>query len=417
MLIPRPAYTDRIIPFLGVPLIKVITGVRRSGKSAIIQLLIDKLISDGIRSENILLINMESLQFESIRDYNDLYEHVQMNLPHRGKAYLFVDEVQNIRDWERAIASIQSEQLADVTISGSNAQLLASDLATRLTGRYVEIPVYPLRFSEFLQFRGIERESPEVRQAWDQYLRYGGFPGVHYLTLEDEPVFLYLNSLYNTIVLKDVVNRHEIREPAQLDLITRFLFDNCGNITTSKRITDYLRSQGVSVSVARVQNYLAFLEQAYLVYRCRRYDLRGLRHLEFYDKFYMADVGIRHGLIGYRDRDISGLLENIVYLELRARRYTVSVGKFRDREVDFVAETQTERLYIQVCYLLASPETIDREYSVLEQIDDNYPKLVLSLDQVRPVDRGGIRWQNLIDFLLTDELAEAKHDLPEFLRP
>lgn len=407
MLIPRPLYTDRILPFLGTPTIKVITGVRRAGKSTIIQLLVERLVSDGVSKQNIVVINMESLEFESIQDYRNLYDYVKSKLHGPGQSYLFVDEVQNISEWERAIASVQAEGLADVTITGSSAQLLASDLATLLTGRYVEIPVYPLRFAEFIRFRGMDRGSAEVDTAWEQFLRYGGFPGVHYLSLEDEPVFIYLNSLYNTIVLKDVINRHEIREPAQLDLITRFLFDNCGNITTSKRIADYLRQQRVAVSVTRVQNYLNFLEQANLVYRCRRYDLRGLRHLEFYDKFFMVDIGIRHGLIGYRESDISGLLENVVYLELRARGYRVSVGKFREREIDFVAETQTEKLYIQVCYLLASPETIDREYGVLEQISDNYPKLVLSLDRVRPADRSGIRWQNLVDFLLTEPPSES----------
>ena len=345
---------------------------------------------------------MESLEFESIQDYRDLYDYVRDRLQGAGKHFLFVDEVQNIIQWERAIASIQAEALADVTITGSNAHLPASELATLLTGRYVEIEVHPLRFSEFIQFRRVTQGSVEVQTAWDQFLRYGGFPGVHYLQLQDEPVFTYLNSLYNTIVLQDVVNRHGIREPAQLDLITRFLFDNCGNITTSKRISDYLRQQRVAATVGRVQNYLLFLEQASLVHRCRRYDLRGLRHLELYDKFYMADIGIRHGLIGYRDGDVAGLLENVVYLELRARGYRVSVGKYRDREIDFVAETQTQRLYVQVCYLLASADTIEREYSALEEIDDNHPKIVLSLDSMRPADRSGILWQNLIDFLLTD---------------
>lgn len=402
MLIPRPSYTKRIAAFLNTPVIKVISGVRRAGKSTIIRLLVNELVSDGVPTENILLINMESLEFDGIQDYKDLHEYVHRHLPDRGKSYLFIDEVQNVREWERAVSSILTNELADVTISGSNAQLLSSDLATRLTGRCVEIPVYPLRFSEFIRFQGIESGAPDVRQVWEKYLRYGGFPGIHYLSLEDEPVFIYLNSLYSTIVLKDVVNRHEIRKPAQLDMITRFLFDNCGSVTTSKRIADFLKAQKVSISVSRVQNYLSFLEQAYLVHRCRRYDLKGKRHLELYDKYYMTDIGIRHGLIGYRDRDISGLLENVVYLELRARGYTVSVGKFRDYKVDFVAEKQSDRLYVQVCYLLTTQDTIDREYGVLEQIPDNHPKLVLSLDPVKPLERSGIRWRNIVDFLLSD---------------
>ena len=399
-LIPRPRYTERIIPFMNKPLIKVITGVRRAGKSALIQLLIDQLIASGVSPENILSINMESLEFDALDDYRKLYDYVRHHLRDTGESYLFVDEVQNVFEWERAIASVLADGLADVTISGSNARLLSSDLATRLTGRYVEIPVYPLLFSEFIEFQRIERNSPDVQGAWNSFVRYGGFPGIHYLSLEDQPVFTYLNSLYNTIVLKDVVNRHEVREPAQLDSITRFLFDNCGNITTAKRITDYMRAQGLRVSLARVQNYLAYLEQAYLVFRCRRYDLKGMRHLALYDKFYLTDIGLRHGLVGYRDNDIAGLLENVVYLELLARGYTVSVGKFRNYEIDFVAERQTERLYVQVSYLLSTEETVDREYRSLRQLDDNHPKLVLSLDTVQPTNRDGIRWQNLVDFLL-----------------
>ncbi len=403
MIVQRPLYTDRIDQFMDAPLIKVITGIRRAGKSTILQLLIDSLMAKGVDQGNILLINMESLEFEAIKNSIDLYEYVRARLPRHGRAYLFVDEIQNIREWERAIASILTDDLADITISGSNAGLLSSDLATRLTGRYVEIPVYPLCFSEYLRFEEAKRGVSDTQEAWGRFLRYGGFPGIHYLDLDDDPVFTYLNSLYNTIVLKDVVNRNEIREPAQLDLITRYLFDNCGKITTAKRIADYLKAQSVNASVSRVQNYITFLENAYLVYRCRRYDLRGRRHLKLYDKFYMADIGIRHGLIGYRDGDVAGLLENVVYLELRARRYTVSVGKFQDYEIDFIAENQQGRLYIQVCYLLASRETVDREYGALERIRDNYPKLILSIDTTPPADRGGIRWQNLIEFLLSDE--------------
>lgn len=400
--IARPLYVRRIMQFMNTPLVKVITGVRRAGKSTLLKLLVDRLRSDGVTPANVLVIDMESLQFDALRTHRDLYNYVRRTLPGTGRSYLFVDEVQNVPDWERAIGSILAEGIADITITGSNAQLMSSDLATRLTGRYVEIPVYPLRFLEFIRFQGIRPESSDVDGAWERYLRYGGFPGLHYLSLQDEPVFTYLNSLYNTIVLKDVVNRHNIREPAQLDLITRFLFDNCGNITTAKRIADFLKAQRLSVSVARVQDYLAFLEQAFLVYRCRRYDLKGKRHLELYDKFYMADVGVRHGLIGYRNADISGLLENVVYLDLRARGYSVNVGKLRETEIDFIAERHSERMYIQVAYLLASEETIDREYGALERIPDHYLKLVLSLDTVQPVARSGIRWRNLIDFLLTD---------------
>jgi predicted AAA+ superfamily ATPase len=402
-LIHRPRYMSKVSPFIGKPIIKVLTGIRRSGKSSLLQILARELKTEGVDENHILMMNLESLQFDHISTYTDLHDYVTERLPRDGEqVYLFVDEIQNVSEWERAIASFLADGVADITISGSNARLLSSELATLLSGRYVEIPIHPLGFSEFITFRGID-PAGDIRSAFNEYLRYGGFPGLRYLDLEDEQAFPFLHSLYSTIVLKDVVERHSIREPAQLDSITRYLFDQCGNLTTAKRIADYLKSQRVSVSVGRIQDYLSYLEQAFLVQRCRRYDLKGRRHLEFHDKFYLADVGIRHGLIGYRGDDVSGLLENIVYLELKARGYSVSVGKTRDYEIDFVAERGDERRYIQVCYLLAGPDTVEREYRALESIPDNFPKLVLSMDEIPPGVRSGVEWQNLLGFLLEDE--------------
>jgi predicted AAA+ superfamily ATPase len=291
---------SKVSPFIGKPIIKVLTGIRRSGKSSLLQILARELKTEGVDENHILMMNLESLQFDHISTYTDLHDYVTERLPRDGEqVYLFVDEIQNVSEWERAIASFLADGVADITISGSNARLLSSELATLLSGRYVEIPIHPLGFSEFITFRGID-PAGDIRSAFNEYLRYGGFPGLRYLDLEDEQAFPFLHSLYSTIVLKDVVERHSIREPAQLDSITRYLFDQCGNLTTAKRIADYLKSQRVSVSVGRIQDYLSYLEQAFLVQRCRRYDLKGRRHLEFHDKFYLADVGIRHGLIGYR---------------------------------------------------------------------------------------------------------------------
>jgi uncharacterized protein len=400
-LVPRPDYTRRVLEYVDKPLIKVIIGIRRSGKSTILRMIVDELRRRRVAASRIIFIDKESLEFEAVAGYRDLYDYVKARLPRQGRVYLFVDEVQEVVEWERAVASLLAEGRTDITVTGSNTRLLSSDLTTRLTGRYVEVPVQPLRFAEFVTFRRAAGAAGDPAQWFEQYLRYGGFPGIHYLPFRDPVVFGYLSSLYSTIVLKDVVKRHEVREPAQLDVITRFLFDNCGNVTTAKRVADFLKSQKLPVSVGRVQNYISFLEQAFLVQRCRRYDLKGRRHLELYDKYYMADVGIRHGLIGYRDGDIGGLLENVVYTELRARGYSVSVGKVGNVEVDFVAESQQERLYVQVAYLLATPQTIDREFGALEAVPDNYPKLVLSTDRLKPAERSGIRWQNLIEFLLS----------------
>ena len=395
--IRRTGYLNRIIPLLGKPVVKVLTGMRRVGKSSLIRLLIQHLKESGVPDGSILFLDLESLEWDSLKTYSDLHAYIKTSFQDQGPRYVFIDEVQVIQGWERVVNSLLAEQFADLTITGSNAQLLASELATYLTGRYVEFPIYPLSFSEFVSFRG--EKAVDRRKEFQNYLRYGGLPGIHHFELTDEIVFAYLNGIYNTLILKDVVTRNQVRDPGQLDLITRFAFDNCGNILTAKRVSDYLKNQKLSTSIDKVMNYLRFLEQAYLLHKVLRYDIKGLRHLELYEKYYLGDIGLRHGLLGYRDQDISGLLENIVYLELLGRGYRVSIGKWGDKEVDFVAERADERLYVQVTLRLSTPETIEREFSVLEKIEDNYQKIVLSLDEFQSINRGGIRHVYLLDFL------------------
>jgi len=397
--LPRDGYLKRILPFLDKPVIKVLTGMRRVGKSSLLRLLIQRLRESGVAENAILFIDLESLEWDSLRTYSDLNHYIKDSF--RGvpaPRYVFIDEVQEITGWERVVNSLLSEEFADITITGSNAHLLASELATYLSGRYVEFPIFPLSFQEFLQFRS--PNAGDRRDEFQLYLRYGGLPGIHRFELNDQTVFAYLNGVYNTLILKDVVTRNQLRDPGQLDRITRFAFDNCGNILTAKRISDYLKNQKLSTGVDKVINYLSFLEQAHLLKKVIRYDIKGLRNLELYEKYYMGDIGLRHGLLGYRDRDIGGLLENVVYLELLYRGYRVFIGKWGDKEVDFVAERADERLYIQVTLQLGTPETIEREFSVLEKIDDNFVKVVLSLDEFQSINRGGIRHVNLLDFLL-----------------
>jgi len=399
--IDRPTYLSRIIPFLEKPLVKVLTGMRRVGKSGLVLLLIQWLREQGVPESHIIYINKESMEWDAIKNHEDLYRYVSQRLASiSGKPYLFIDEVQEISRWERVVNSLLADDRADIIITGSNAGLLSSELATLIAGRYVQFPVFPLTYREFLRFRGeTTADSPE---EFRRYLRYGGLPGIHSLPMADETVFPYLNALYSTIVLKDVVSRHRILDPGQLDRIIRFVFDNAGNITTAKRITDFLRSQRISAGVDKVIHYLSCLEDAFLLHRVLRYDLKGLRHLELYEKYYVGDVGLRHGFLGYRDGDIGGVLENIVYLELLHRGYHISIGKLNEREIDFIAERQDERVYIQVCLTLENSETQEREFSVLEQLKDNHPKLVLSLDEYQRVSRSGIRHEGLREWLLQD---------------
>ena len=395
----RSLYTDRISPFLGKPVVKVITGMRRVGKSYLLRQIIDQLHAEGVAPANILYVDKESLDFEHIRTYRDLNALAKEAFePRPGQKFLLVDEVQEIADWEKAIASLGGRGDVDILITGSNAHLFSSELATLLSGRYVEFPVYPLSFGEHLLFRG--DRAADAQQEFLSYLRFGGLPAIHHFELEEELVYHYLGAIYDTILLKDIVKRHAVRNVQLLESIARYLFDNIGNVVSAKRIADYLKSQRLKVGVETVQNYLSYFLEALVAHRAQRYDLKGKRLLEIHDKYYLGDIGVRHALLGYREADINGLLENIVFLELRRRGYQVHVGKIGNREVDFVATRESERVYIQVAYLLATKETVDREFGVLMDIPDNYPKMVLSMDTAFGDDLDGIRRVNLVDFLL-----------------
>ena len=395
----RKIYLERIKPYLGKPMVKVLSGMRRVGKSYLLKQIIDQLRGDGVAAENILYIDKESLDFEYVQNYRDLNKLAKTSLSARkGSKFLFVDEVQEIADWEKAIASLGGRGDIDVTITGSNAHLFSSELATRLSGRYIEFPIYALGFDEYLLFRG--KSKREQLSEYMDYMRFGGLPAIHHFALDEEIVHQYVTSIYNTILLKDIVRRHAVRNVALLERIARYLFDNIGRVMSAKSIADYLKSQRLRVGVETVQNYLAYFEQALVAHKVRRFDIKGKRVLEIHEKYFLGDVGMRHALLGYREGELTGVLENIVYMELRRRGYTVYIGKMGTREVDFIATRGKEKFYIQVAYLLSTSETIEREFGVLRDIPDNYPKLVLSMDTAFGEDIAGIRRQHVIDFLL-----------------
>ncbi len=397
----RTKYISKIKPFIDKPVIKVITGMRRTGKSTFVKQLIEALLAEQTPESNVLYLNKESLEFDFIKTYRDLYEYVKQSFNKvKGKRYLFVDEVQEIENWEKAITSFFSEGNIDITITGSNAHLLSSEIFTLISGRYVEFPLYALSFNEFLQFR--DQQMGTTEKEFQSYLRFGGLPALHQFDLKEEVVYQYINSLYSTILLKDVIKRNNIRNVSLLENITKYAFDNVGNIFSAKKISDYLKSQRMSVSMETVQNYVSHLLSSFALFKVPRYDIKGKRLLEINEKYYLGDIGFRNALLGYKEADISGILENIVFLELKRRGYTLSIGKLDDKEIDFIAEKQDEKLYIQVAYLLASPETIEREFSVLKKVKDNYPKFVLSMDTVVGDDVDGIKRMNLVDFLQND---------------
>lgn len=405
----RDIYVERIIPFISTPVIKIISGLRRIGKSYFLRQIEAHLRKTGTPKKNMLFVDKESLDFEEIAAYRDLNSLAKRHFKGvKGKKYLVVDEVQEIIEWEKAVTSILRQEDVDIYLTGSNARLLSSELATHLSGRYVEIPMYSLGFSEFLTFRDHQRES--IEKEFQRFLRYGGFPAIHHFSLEDEIVYQYVNSIYNTVLLKDVVKRHQIRNVQLLENIVRFVFDNIGNVFSAKRIADYLKSQQLRVGVETIQNYIRFLESAYLIHKAPRYDMKGKRFLEIYDKYFLGEIGIRHSVMNYRDSDISGILENVVFLELKRQGFNVFVGKLGAREIDFVATRGEAKIYVQVAYLLSDTKTIEREFGVLQDVKDNYPKYVVSTDKLFPEDHQGIRHANIIDFLVHfRDIVDVKH--------
>ncbi len=397
----RKIYLGRIRPFLGKPVVKIITGMRRVGKSYLLRQIIELLREDGVAEGNILYLDMESLDFDHIRTYRDLHREAErLLLQKRGMKFLLVDEIQEIADWERAVASLAGRGDVDILITGSNAHHFSSELATRLSGRYVEFPVYALGLGEYLQFRGAGKE--DIQNELLGYLRFGGLPAIHHFGLEEEMVYQYISSVYNTILLKDIVKRHGVRNIELLEKMARYLFDNIGNVMSAKSIADYVKSQRLRVGVETVQNYLSYFRESLVAHRVQRYDLKGKRLLEILEKYYLGDVGLRHALLGYREGDIGNVIENVVFLELLRRGYRVEVGKLGDREIDFIATRAKERRYIQVAYLLASPRVVEREFGALRNIPDNYPKCVVSMDTAFGEDIDGILRRNLADFLLEE---------------
>lgn len=401
-MILRPEYLNKIKVFINGPMIKVISGIRRSGKSYFLKQIITELEKQGVQNSQICFINKESLDFDHIKNYQDLNSYVVDYFNKQkpsAKKYLFVDEVQDIEEWEKALRSIFAQEDFDIYITGSNANLLASELATYLSGRYIEFNIYPLGFKEFLDFR--KQSQGSISDELKLYLRYGGFPALHLLPLNDEAIFPFLRAIYDTVVLKDIVSKYQVRDLALLDKVIKYAMDNLGNIFSANAIAKYLKSQCIKVGVDTMQNYLRYIESSFLLNKALRYDIKGKRYFEFKEKYFLADHGLKNAVLGFRDLDISGILENVVYIELLRRGYKVDVGELSEQEVDFIARKGEEKLYIQVCYQLNSQETITREFSPLTNIPDHYPKYVITLDQTfNSKDDNGIACMGLADFLL-----------------
>lgn len=401
-MIHRDLYLKKIRPFMNKELIKVITGIRRCGKSVMLEIIQNELLKDGVPAEAMLTYNFESLTLAPLCTAQALHQDViEKSATIPRKVYLFFDEVQEVKDWEKAINSFRVDLDCDIYITGSNSKLLSGELASYLAGRYVEFVMYPLSFREFFDI--IHEQQPNLNTAacFQQYMIYGGMPYLWNLQYQDEPVKQYLYDLYNAIELKDIIRRKKIRDVDLLERILAYVTANIGNTFSATTISKYLKSEGRKVAPETVLNYLHAGSEAFLFYPVKRQDIAGKKILSVQEKYYLADHGIREAVIGGNMKDINLILENIVFLELKRRGYKVTVGKYGDKEIDFIAQRQSERIYIQVCYLLATPETTEREFGVYRNIRDNYPKYVLSMDEF-DMSRDGIIHQNIRDFLLQD---------------
>ena len=393
----RQNYLKRIVPFIDKPVIKVITGMRRTGKSTIMNQLKDYLLNSGVDSESIIFLNMESMDNSEFLDIKTLHSFIKKQKKEvKNKIYLFIDEVQEIPEWEKVINSFFADNDADIFITGSNSKLLSGELATLLTGRYVEFSVYPFVFSEFSDVSGIK--DPE--KAFNEFLKFGGMPGIHHLEKDQTEIYQYLQAIRDSIILKDVVKRNNIRDVDLLDRVADFVFDNSGNILSSRKIAAYFKNERRAVGHETILNYLKYLESAFIINRVDRYDIKGKKLLETNEKVYISDLGLRHSLLGFRESDINLYLENIVYTELLYRGFKVTIGKINDYEVDFVAQRSGEKIYIQVSYLLADEKVFLRETRPFYKIDDNYPKYLITMDKIPESNENGIVRKYLPNWLL-----------------
>ena len=398
----RPLYVDRIMAFVDAPFIKILTGVRRCGKSTILKLIMKRLVEErGIAPEQIVSFRFDSMEYDGY-SAREMYALLKGALALQRRTYLFLDEVQEIEGWEKVVNSLATDFDVDIYLTGSNSRMMSSEIATYLTGRYVAFRIYTLSFGEYLFFKSHYAEVGDPKQELAEYVRLGGFPGTHLQAYSQDEVYTIVRDIYNSTVFSDIVRRNQIKKVDQLERVVKYVFNNVGNTFSASSISAYLKSERRSLDNETIYSYLDKLESAYLLHRCSRYDLRGKAILKTQEKFYLADVALRYSVLGYNEDSVAASLENVVYLELLRRGYEVYIGKTPDGEVDFVATRQGEKLYVQVTQEITSEKTEKREYERLLEIHDNYPKYVLLTNDFAGGDHEGIQTMHVADFLLSD---------------
>lgn len=402
-MIDRPLYVDKIMAYVDTPFVKILTGVRRCGKSTILKMIMERLKTERNIPENrIISCRFDSMEYEDMTA-KQIYTLLKEKLSPVGKTYLFLDEVQEIKGWEKIVNSLASDFDVDLYITGSNSRMMSSEIATYLTGRYVSFRIFTLSFGEYLMFKSKFANVGEPKTELANYVRLGGFPATHLQAYSQDEIYTIVRDIYNSTIFSDIVKRNQVRKIDQLERVVKYTFSNVGNTFSAKSIADYLKSERRSLDNETVYSYLDKLEKAYLLHRCSRYDLQGMEILKTQEKFYLADVALRYSVLGYNADSVASSLENIVYLELCRRGYTVYVGKTSDGEIDFVAVRQNEKIYVQVTQEINSEKTEKREYNRLLEIPDNYPKFVLTTDEFAGGNYEGIKTMHIADFLLSAE--------------
>jgi len=402
-MIKRETYMNRIRPFIGGDLVKVMTGIRRSGKSVMLELIKEELMQSGVNPAQFISINFEDMRLSHLHTAEALHNEITKRASAiEGKVYLFFDEIQEVTKWEKCVNSLRVALDCDIYITGSNAKLLSGELATYLAGRYVEFVIYPFSFAEFLELYHTVMPDEPLQRCFQKYLTAGGMPYLSNLRYEEGPSIQYLTDVFNSVQLKDIVKRNKVRDVDLLERIIAYVMANVGTTFSASSLAKFFKSEQRTVAAETILNYIKYCCDAYLFYQVRRQDLHGKQLLSSNEKYYIADHGIREAVFGGNMRDIDLVLENIVYMELLRRGYTVTVGKSGDKEIDFVCDKRGEKLYVQVAYLLASEDTISREFGAYRSIRDNFPKYVVTLDEL-DMSRDGIKHRNIRDFLLTKE--------------
>ena len=402
-MIERPLYLNKIMPFVDTPFVKILTGVRRCGKSTILKMIQKKLKEEHhITGEQILSYRFDSMEYEDMTS-KELYQELKTKILNTKKTYLFLDEIQEINGWEKVVNTLASDYDVDIYITGSNSRMMSSEISTYLTGRYVTFYIYTLSFDEYLTFKKSYSTIYNIKQEFNQYVRLGGFPATHLQEYSQDEVYTIVRDIYNSTIFSDIVRRNQVKKIDQLERVVKYTFNNVGNTFSAKSISNYLKSEQRKIDNETVYSYLEKLQKAYILHRCSRYDLQGKSILKIQEKFYLADISLRYAVLGYTIDSVASSLENIVYLELKRRGYDVCIGKYKDKEIDFVATKQNEKIYVQVTQEIKSEKTQKREYEQLLEIKDNYPKYVVLTDDFAGGNYQGIKTMHITDFLLSKE--------------